>query len=435
MRTIDSIPTSKLKRAANIAKTGVKVGANYVSYFGEKLVNNSDAKENLDKRNAEDIYEGLTELKGSTLKVAQMLSMEKDLIPKAYSNTFAQAQYSVPPISAPLVKKTFKKHVGQAPEEVFDTFDLNSHKAASIGQVHRAEKDGVPLAVKIQYPGVAESISSDLALVKPIALRMLNLDAKSSEKYFKEVEEKLLEETQYDIELRQGNHIINSCAHIPNLVFPKYYEELSNERILTMSWIEGQQLSEFVKTNKDPKLSSFLGQTMWDFYLYQLRALKMVHADPHPGNFIISDGKLGVIDFGCIKEIPDEFFEPYFAMTDHTVLNDPEAFEKNMYTLEILRSDDSEEEKAFFLSAFHDLLSVFAEPFNHDTFDFGDKAFFQRIVQTGERYADKENLKSFNANRGSKHFLYINRTFYGLYNLLHELEAKVNVRNYLSYVK
>src|SRR5690606_22595070 len=131
-----------------------------------------------------------------------------------------------------------------SPEEIFDTFNSTSVNAASIGQVHLAEKNGKKLAVKIQYPGVAESIQSDLAMVKPIAIKMFNIKGKDSDKYFKEVENKLVEETNYILELEQSQEIAKACSHIPNLKFPDYYPELSSERIITMDYMMGKHLSE-----------------------------------------------------------------------------------------------------------------------------------------------------------------------------------------------
>ena len=243
MKTIDNIPSSKLGRAAKIVKTGIKVGGNYASYYGEKIFNPDLKKDKLDESNAKDIYDGLSQLKGSALKVAQMLSMEKNLIPQAYAKEFSQAQYSVPPLSAPLVKKTFKKYVGESPLKVFDSFDFNSYKAASMGQVHQATIDDKKLAVKLQYPGVAESISSDLALVKPFAVKMFNLKGKDSERYFKEVEDKLIEETDYVLELDRSVHISKACKNITNLTFPKYYKKYSGKKVISMSWIDGMQFS------------------------------------------------------------------------------------------------------------------------------------------------------------------------------------------------
>ena len=130
-----------------------------------------------------------------------MLSMEKSILPQAYVEKFSLAQFSVPPLSPPLVIKTFKKYFGKHPNNLFDTFNATSVNAASIGQVHMATKNGKKLAVKIQYPGVAESIASDLAMVKPIAISMFNIKGKDSDKYFKEVENKLVEETNYVLEI------------------------------------------------------------------------------------------------------------------------------------------------------------------------------------------------------------------------------------------
>src|SRR5690606_5101257 len=258
----------------------------------------------------------------------------------AYVEKFSLAQFSVPPLSAPLVRKTFKKYNGKYPEELFDTFATQSVNAASIGQVHRATKDGKKLAVKIQYPGVADSISSDLAMVKPIATRMFNLQGKDSEKYFREVEDKLLEETDYLLEVNQSIEISEACKHIPNLRFPQYYREYSSERIITMEWMEGLHLSEFAKQNNDQEKANKIGQALWDFYMYQIHHLRAVHADPHPGNFLIDEeDNLIAIDFGCIKEVPEDFYLPYFQLANKENIADPEFFRKKLYELEILRRD------------------------------------------------------------------------------------------------
>ncbi|WP_273567666.1 ABC1 kinase family protein [Maribacter halichondriae] len=435
MKTLDRIPTGKIERAGKLVKTGVKIGGNYVKYYGKRLVNPELGREGLDEDNAEDIYDGLKTLKGSALKVAQMLSMEKNLLPRAYVEKFSLSQFSVPPLSGPLVRKTFKKYLGKYPEEIFDTFERDSVNAASIGQVHRATKDSKTLAVKVQYPGVAESISSDLALVKPIALRMFNIKGKDSDKYFKEVENKLIEETDYFLEVTQSNEITQGCAHIDNLLFPRYYEEWSSERIITMDWMEGKHLSDFAKTDFSTELGNRLGQTLWDFYMYQIHGLRKVHADPHPGNFLISeDGKLIAIDFGCIKEVPDEFYLPYFELAKKENLEDDAIFTSKLVDLEILLPTDSVSDQIFFKNLFKEMLSLFTSPFHTETFDFGDGTFWSRIAELSDKYANDPEIRKMNGNRGSKHFLYMNRTFFGLFNLLHDLKSNVVVNNYVKYL-
>lgn len=436
MNSIDRIPTSKLQRASKIVSTGAKVGVNYIKYYGQKISKTqAEAKENLNKNNAEDIYGGLKQLKGSALKVAQMLSMEKNLLPRAYVEKFSLAQFSVPPLSPPLVVKTFKKYFGQTPEVIFDEFDTKSVNAASIGQVHKAKKNGKRLAVKIQYPGVADSIKSDLALIKPFALRILNINAKGAEKYFKEVEEKLTEETDYCLEIEQSQQIANACSHIPNLLFPSYYREMSSNRILTMDFMKGLHLSEFVKTNADTEKSNQLGQALWDFYMHQIHNLKKVHADPHPGNFLINNNaQLIALDFGCMKSIPDTFYIPYFELAEKSVMDNPKLFIKKLYELEILTAEDTPEETAFFKNMFYDLLSVFTLPFQKGVFDFSNSDFFTKIGNLAERYSQNTELRKFNNSRGSKHFIYMNRTFFGLYNLMFDLKANaVKINQFKCY--
>ena len=433
MKTIDKIPTSKIQRASKLFKTGAKVGVNYLKYYSEKIVRDEDkAKERLNKNNAEDIYDGLKNLKGSALKVAQMLSMDKSILPEAYVEKFSLSQFSVPPLSPPLVIKTFKKYLGKSPNELFDSFNATSVNAASIGQVHQAKKNGKKLAIKLQYPGVADSISSDLSLVKPIAVKMFNLKGKDTDKYFDEVEGKLIEETNYLLEVKQSKLIREACKGLPNIKFPNYYTNLSSERIISMDWMEGEHLSEYTKKkNKQEKLNK-LGQTLWDFYMFQIHQLKKVNADPHPGNFLISNQEeLIAIDFGCMKEIPEEFYIPYFELAEKNNLTDQSKFKTKLVELDILREGDTEEEIEFLSKMFHELLSLFTMPFQSEYFDFSDPVFFQKIAELGAKFSKNTELRKVNGNRGSKHFIYMNRTFFGLYNLMFDLKAKdVKINNY-----
>ena len=226
------------------------------------------------------------------------------------------------------------------------------------------------------------------------------------------MEHKLLEETDYILEVAQSQEIAKACEHIPNLIFPNYYPEFSSERIITMDYMKGEHLSEFTAYNENPELSQKLGQALWDFYMYQIHVLRKVHADPHPGNFLVTkEGKLVALDFGCMKTIPNEFYTPYFELANQENLKNPKFFTKKLYELEILRADDSPEEIAFFTEMFHELLTVFTQPFNEEIFDFSNGNFFGQIADLSERYAKSTELRNMNGNRGSKHFIYINRTF------------------------
>jgi predicted unusual protein kinase regulating ubiquinone biosynthesis (AarF/ABC1/UbiB family) len=434
MKKIDSIPTGKMERVTKLVTTGVKVGGNYLKYYGEKVVNPSLTKDKLHESNATDIYDGLKELKGSALKVAQMLSMEKNLLPQSYVDKFSLSQFSVPPLSAPLVRKTFKTYFKQYPEELFDTFSPDSINAASIGQVHKATKNGKELAVKIQYPGIRESIGSDIALVKPIAVRMFNLQGTSDE-YFQEVEDKLTEETDYKLEISQSMAVIIDCKKIDNLLFPNYYPEYSSDKIITMDWMYGIHLSEFCSSNASQEQRDKVGQTLWNFYMYQIHQLKKFHADPHPGNFLVDkNDNLIAIDFGCMKEIPNDFYVPYFEVSTPDSLKDMDYFTKKLFELEILKTTDSPIELAFFTDMFHELLSVFTQPIQAEIFDFAQPEFQAQIAALSEKFASDKTLRKMNGNRGSKHFIYVNRTFFGLYSLMFDIKAKVKINDFEKYL-
>ena len=137
-------------------------------------------------------------------------------MPKVFADKFAAAQYSAPPLSGPLIRRTFQRDFGRSPEEVFDYFDPISTQAASIGQVHRARSQGRELAVKIQYPGVRESISSDLKLIRPFAFRLFDIDGKDLDVYMREVEERILEETDYQLELKRSIRFAEVCRDCHN---------------------------------------------------------------------------------------------------------------------------------------------------------------------------------------------------------------------------
>lgn len=429
----NSIPTSKVERSAKFVKTGFKIGGNYIKHYSKKLFNPDMDKSQLNEDNATDIYQSLSELKGSALKVAQMLSMDKNLLPQAYVDKFTQSQYNAPPLSGPLIVQTFKKYFGKNPDQIYDKFNIRSTNAASIGQVHQAELNGKKLAVKIQYPGVGDSISSDLKLVKPFAFRMLGMSEKELDVYMREVEERLLEETDYELEVRRSFEFSIACKHLDNLVFPDYYPDLSSKRIITMDWLEGKHLREFLATNPSQELRNQIGQALWDFYNFQQHELRAVHADPHPGNFLITpNGKLGCIDFGCIKVMPDDFYYPFFSLTSTDLFDNKEETIKAFRKLEMILPNDTPAQIEFYYTMYKQMISLFAKPYITNIFDFGETAFFDELFGFGEKVA---KMPEFKQARGVKHFIYVNRTNFGLYNILHELKAQVKTDTYKPHVE
>jgi predicted unusual protein kinase regulating ubiquinone biosynthesis (AarF/ABC1/UbiB family) len=246
--------------------------------------------------------------------------------------------------------------------------------------------------------------------------------------YLEELESKLIEETDYSLELERSTSISNSCKHIPNLKFSSYYPAYSSKRILTMDWLEGQMFPDFLKTNPTQEIRNKIGQAMWDFYLFQMKTLRMVHADPHPGNFIVnSQNELCPLDFGCVKEIPADFFDNYFQLLKPNIFEN----EVNLYDLyeklDFFKKEDSESQKEMLKGLYKQMISLLAKPFHTESFDFGDDNYFKQIYEFGESISKNKEIRSINAARSSKHAIYIMRTFFGLYSLLNQLKAKVNL--------
>lgn len=426
MKEFQKIPVTKVQRATRFITTGARIGKNYLKHYGKKLVNPDLTRDELHRDNADDIYNSLSELKGSALKVAQMLSMDKNLLPRAYQEKFAMAQYSAPPLSYPLVVKTFKNYFGKGPEDIFDTFTHQAVNAASMGQVHQATLRGKKLAVKIQYPGISDSVKSDLAMVKPIALSMFRLNPVEYDSFIQEVEMRMLEETDYSLELRRSIELSKRTSHISNIVFPRYYPEFSCPKILTMDWIDGKLLGEIKYEELSGDARNKIGQAMWDFYHFQMHRLKAVHADPHPGNFIVTpDQKLGIIDFGCVKVIPDEFHKMYFRLMDRDLLANQKKREELFAYLGFIYPDDSPRDRAFFLELFTQLVALLARPFQQDEFDFADDRYFEMMYAFGEKLSNMKELRESKRPRGQREAIYLNRTYFGLYNILHDLKAKI----------
>ncbi|MEM7394565.1 MAG: AarF/ABC1/UbiB kinase family protein, partial [Verrucomicrobiota bacterium] len=326
MSAQSGIPKHKLSRAAVLAGTGAKIGGNYVKYYAGKAVGRPN-REALNEANAKETYRSFSTLKGGPLKVAQMLSIDQNFLPRAYRDQFAQSYYSTPPLSVPLVVRTFSRTLGKHPDEIFDSFTREAVAAASIGQVHRATIGDKTYAVKIQYPGVAGSLKSDLGILRPFARHVLNMNPTALDRYMTEAEARLLEECDYGLELRRSVALSESSAHLQHIHFPRYYPEYSSSHVITMDWMEGLPIDQWLKTNPDEEARDRIGQAMWDFLHFQVHGLKEFHADPHPGNFLVRDGALVVLDFGCVKKLDDDFYQAYFKLLEPGLLDRPDDLE------------------------------------------------------------------------------------------------------------
>lgn len=420
----NDFPSSKLDRGKIFAKTGFKLGTNYAKRYIRKKTGKKETQKESQQfhtENAEEVFKEFTKLRGTALKIAQSLSMDQGLLPNEFADVMSQAQYRVPPINKALARSLIKKELGEYPETVFASFSSEAIAAASIGQVHQARlKNGEKVAVKIQYPNVRNTIESDLGLAKTLLRRFTKKGANLDE-YFDDLHETLLEETDY---IQEGNYL----DHFQNrfdqdkIQTPVWQQDLSTRKVLTMSFLEGRHLNEFLQENPSQKRRNHFGQLLWDFFHDQVQQRDFIHADTHPGNFFFQeDGRLGVIDFGCVKKFSTEFTNLYMKLLPVHLNGEPDEIRQLYIDLDITRAnpDDPEKEEQFFQYC-KKYGNVFAEPYIENQFNFGKADFEEKL-----NYFAKE-LPIMNEPRGHKNFLYSTKVHIGLYNILMKLGAVID---------
>lgn len=420
----DDFPSSKYDRGKIFAKTGIKVGTNYAKRYLKKSLGkkeNETESNRFHSENAQKVFKEFTKLRGTALKIAQSLSMDQGMLPEAFADVLSQAQYSVPPINKALARSIIKKELGAYPEELFESFESEAMAAASLGQVHRARlKSGEKVAVKIQYPNVRNTIDSDLAMARTLVRRFVKKDANLDD-YFEEVRSTLLEETDY---IQEGKYLDHFHERFSDgkYVTPVWHEEFSSRKVLTMSFIEGRHLKEFLQDDPSQEERNHFGQLLWDFFHDQVEQRDFIHADTHPGNFFFAeDGKLGVIDFGCVKRFPESFTQKYMQLLPTHMEKGDDAIRQLYVDLDIIKEnpDNPEKEEAFYQFC-KNYGNAFAQPYMNDSFDFGDPEFKKAINSFAK------NPPIMNEPRGDKNFIYSTKVHLGLYSLLMKLQATVD---------
>lgn len=425
----DDIPSGRFARGKIAARTGLKMGGNYARYLARRSVGAGEAaaeRSELRSRNARDLFSELVKLRGTALKLAQGMSIDPAFVPEEFTEVLSKAQYQVPPMSGALVRRSIKQQLGGEPEEVYAKFDMEAVAAASLGQVHRATMhDGREVAVKVQYPNVRESIDSDLKMARTVAERFVG--AGSVDRYLDEVRARMFEETDY---LNEGKNIEFFAEQYkdPRIVTPRWVPELTTTTVLTMTWVEGVHLDAYLASDPPQEERDAYGQTFWDFVHDQVGADHLtVHADAHPGNFLfMPDGRIGVLDFGCVKEFPRDFRDDMIKLFGAQIRDDKDALIRQYERLELLPDDLDEEQRAYILGLLTDIGDIIAAPYRDDTWWFGSTETVDRFKAMMPRLTGRDAFKN-KKPVGSHHFIYVNRLVFGMLSILTDLKAHINV--------
>jgi predicted unusual protein kinase regulating ubiquinone biosynthesis (AarF/ABC1/UbiB family) len=426
----DAIPTGKLARTSVAGGAMLKAGSKHLSHvakrpFLSKAARNAQQQQQLDDDTARILFEAFSRLRGTALKIAQMLSMESNLMPDWFRQEMRKSYHQVPPLGRPLIRKLILQDFGKPPEAIFTHFDTNAFAAASLGQVHSATgSQGEELAVKLQYPGIDVTIDSDLQLLRGVIRR--SRYAKLLLSSIDEIEQRLHEEVDYHHEAK-NTEWFKSHLRLPGVSIPAVYRDYSSNHILTTERLPGSHLEAWLRSNPSQQERNHFGQRLYDIFVHSFYGLHTLHADPNPGNYLfVEDGTLGLLDFGCVRYYSADFVNLIPQLLDAYMTQNAEKVLSSYQQLGMVAEMTGEELQSFYdqvLQPFGDWLT---KPFKAERFDFANR----QASYTAEGLASFKQLsKVRKINNLSNEFIYFDRTFFGLYQIFERMGACINMKH------
>ena len=326
----------RLNRGLAALQLALRGGARYAGHAPRLFMlageNRQQLRNDLALQTAEDVASTLGAMKGVLMKLGQMASYVDDSLPPEARRTLGRLQDSVPPMSAELAAGVITEELGMPPEQVFAEWDPEPIAAASIGQVHRAiTRDGRAVAVKVQYPGIAETIAADLGNVS-LLRRMLRIIAPGQDvdSLVTELRERIVEELDYRREADNQQLFADYYDGHPTIGVPKIVRELSTRRVVTSDLATGARFAELAGWSQEER--NLAAETIYRFVFRSLYGMRAFNGDPHPGNYLFhGGGKVTFLDFGLVKHFTAAELRPLMDMArDLCVENDPEAFRRSL---------------------------------------------------------------------------------------------------------
>lgn len=358
------------------------------------------------------IADTLGEMKGAVMKVGQIASQYKDIFPPEVAKAIGKLQRQAPPMPFAEIKAQVEKELGKPLLNIFKSFDEIPFAAASIGQVHKAVlPNGQQVVVKVQYPGVDEACESDLKQVR-LALRLmgvLKVDRKLQDRLFKEIQESLDNELNYEVEAQNLDVARTFHEALDNkIIIPKVFPEFSSRHVLTLSFEHGESIETASTWSQETR--NELGRRLFRAMGQEIFFLKRFHCDPHPGNFAFrEDGTVIIYDFGGVKILSSEIVH-HFKLLIHTAREGNIAeMEEQLDTLHSLA------EKGKFPEAlYQQWLEVLMRPLTTH-YNFAENSAHHDGVELV-----KASLKYWDVFKPSPDTLMVNRTISGHYwNMIH----------------
>ncbi|MBM3718915.1 MAG: AarF/ABC1/UbiB kinase family protein [Actinobacteria bacterium] len=320
---------SALRRNGRIARLGLRLGLGHASTSARKVFASAQRRESLSRdrelRTARQVATELGQMKGALMKLGQMASYLDDGLPEPLRHALVQLQSQAPPMSVDLARAEIERELGAPIHELFAAFDDEPIAAASIGQVHRAiarMPDGTEraVAVKVQYPGVAEAIDADLRTADLLgALLALGFKSLNPDEMVAEIKERLIEELDYRREAENQRLFGEFFRGHPFVHVPDVLDRLSTARVLTTELVTGSTFDEVTGWSQDER--DMAGETIFRFVFRSLYRFRAFNGDPHPGNYLFhGGGRVTFLDFGLVKHFTEDEMSMFKDMVSAALL-------------------------------------------------------------------------------------------------------------------
>jgi predicted unusual protein kinase regulating ubiquinone biosynthesis (AarF/ABC1/UbiB family) len=321
---VKKLQSTRARRNLEVARLGLDVGATYAAAAARKVFASAERRVELDRerelKTAEAIADRLGNMKGALMKLGQMASYVHEGLPAPLREALSQLQSNAPPMSSDLAAEVIERELGRTPERLFVEWDPDPLASASIGQVHRAvivdPATGLEraVAVKVQYPGVAEAIAADLRNVDLLGtILKQGFSALDPADLVEEVRHRLTEELDYRLEARNQQLFADHYHAHPFIHVPSVFPHLSTGRVLTTELVSGSSWKEMASWDQEQR--NLAGETLFRFMSHSLYGLHAFNGDPHPGNYMFhGDGKVTFLDFGLVKHFTDSEMATFVKM-------------------------------------------------------------------------------------------------------------------------
>ncbi len=421
------VPVGRLTRLRSVCSAQAKIALAYTAYWLRYGYAARDEKERrLNETHlsaALKLFSTMSYLRGAFMKVGQLLANYPDVLPAQFIDTLNMLHFEAPPMHFSLLREFVSNELGADPADIFDEFETKAFAAASLGQVHRARlKTGEQVAVKVQYPNIGRTIREDMRNLSAILAPMrFTADWENLRQQLEDICRTLERETDYLEEAARVQKARSLFAEADGIVVPRVFPEFSTARVLTMEYLNGVHIAQFLASHPTPALRNSYGERILRISYRMLYAGRIVYADPHPGNYLfLRDGRLGLIDFGCCREFTPEEWD-YFCQVHDSTRSAEHLRDALRRGMELLGGPSPRPGQFKFAE---DFCRWVWEPGTFDgDFDFGDEEYLRRGFSLYAEGARRGYVSSKPVNT------WLIRDFFGVRALAFRLGARFNAKS------